>query len=799
MKRCLNGMFIFFAGLLVFFSASTSASAQSVLIDWNPAWNSDWGAAKQPALNAATGWITLQKDSAGDTVMMRDGREFVTFGTGVNNASDAIGANSSMTDADMKATIRRIAALGHNTLRIMGQCTKSWAGSTASNYGCWASTSGADMSEAFMSAMDREIAYANQMGLQVWFVLYTNNTDGSSYVARAYPGLPVVSQNYYGMQWSDTYRQYFKEYASRFTDRINTATGVRYIDNPGIMWQTDNEAGFSYAYFSGSREGYMDGLITADENTNPWTKELHTKTRNYFAAKGWTLPGNKFPLNSTYNGWSSADKQHLMSFISDTEEDYAREMSQWFKAKNPKVLVDIATFNYQSGRQLNYSDLTTHHNYSRAPSGDPITNPPNYQTRTSILKDNNGYVWSWAMGGSRLERTPYVQTETGDYGFNRWDYERDPLEAIVGGLQKTSGFVVFNESQALTQAKATGIQYIHHHPGWPSRELSVLLAAPIMEYRFVSPLPAKYVGNYSDSEYLSAQMSAGKAAVSPWFSQSNSDGSERGYWSGRIYMGFNSTGADVGSYPKVTDAQFAAGYKVPTVAGETIYASTKGVTVSTPYVAGLVNDLKNTTIGPLTLSGVSAMENAVVMIRSDAKYPLFSGPAKFFAFSHSTNTDAGFDDSADGDTVTSWGSQSATRLRVPNPFTVTFATGGIQLDVLGVNDDGTTVALPTTVTGSGVQFTTDTRFPVYVVKPKGQSTTPTPGGSTPTSAPPTPTATAGKAGDANGDTRVDGQDYVIWLSHYGSTTSRGAADGDYNGDGTVGGQDYVVWLNNYGR
>jgi hypothetical protein len=66
---------------------------------------------------------------------------------------------------------------------------------------------------------------------------------------------------------------------------------------------------------------------------------------------------------------------------------------------------------------------------------------------------------------------------------------------------------------------------------------------------------------------------------------------------------------------------------------------------------------------------------------------------------------------------------------------------------------------------------------------------------TPTSTPPPPT---GKPGDANGDGKVDGQDYVVWLNHYGTTAS-GAAKGDFNNDGMVDGRDYVVWLNNYGK
>ena len=52
-------------------------------------------------------------------------------------------------------------------------------------------------------------------------------------------------------------------------------------------------------------------------------------------------------------------------------------------------------------------------------------------------------------------------------------------------------------------------------------------------------------------------------------------------------------------------------------------------------------------------------------------------------------------------------------------------------------------------------------------------------------------------GDANGDGKVDGLDYIIWLNNYNQTTVNGASDGDFNGDGKVDGLDYVIWLNNY--
>lgn len=52
-------------------------------------------------------------------------------------------------------------------------------------------------------------------------------------------------------------------------------------------------------------------------------------------------------------------------------------------------------------------------------------------------------------------------------------------------------------------------------------------------------------------------------------------------------------------------------------------------------------------------------------------------------------------------------------------------------------------------------------------------------------------------GDANGDRKVDGIDYIIWLNHYSQTVS-GPANGDFNNDGKVDGIDYVTWLTHYG-
>ncbi|HLE49140.1 MAG TPA: PQQ-binding-like beta-propeller repeat protein [Patescibacteria group bacterium] len=54
-------------------------------------------------------------------------------------------------------------------------------------------------------------------------------------------------------------------------------------------------------------------------------------------------------------------------------------------------------------------------------------------------------------------------------------------------------------------------------------------------------------------------------------------------------------------------------------------------------------------------------------------------------------------------------------------------------------------------------------------------------------------------GDANGDGKVNGADYIVWFNNYKKSTSQGASAGDFNGDTIVNGADYLIWFNNYGK
>ncbi len=62
----------------------------------------------------------------------------------------------------------------------------------------------------------------------------------------------------------------------------------------------------------------------------------------------------------------------------------------------------------------------------------------------------------------------------------------------------------------------------------------------------------------------------------------------------------------------------------------------------------------------------------------------------------------------------------------------------------------------------------------------------------------TPVCINAPRGDANCDGKIDGVDYVAWLSHYNQLTSNGPKDGDFNKDTKVDGIDFVIWFTNYG-
>lgn len=120
-------------------------------------------------------------------------------------------------------------------------------------------------------------------------------------------------------------------------------------------------------------------------------------------------------------------------------------------------------------------------------------------------------------------------------------------------------------------------------------------------------------------------------------------------------------------------------------------------------------------------------------------------------------------------------------------------TSAIESIVPGKTNWGAIDALAALEAVSGVTPSLTPTSPTFTPTPTGSIKTPTPS----RTRTPTPSSFF-KKGDANGDGRVDGQDYTIWRLHYNQTIS-GSRNGDFDGNGKVDGADYTVWHVNYNK
>jgi len=129
-------------------------------------------------------------------------------------------------------------------------------------------------------------------------------------------------------------------------------------------------------------------------------------------------------------------------------------------------------------------------------------------------------------------------------------------------------------------------------------------------------------------------------------------------------------------------------------------------------------------------------------------------------------------------------------------FTVTvYNSSGVSQNSWTFNKSSGSPTPTPVSTNTPTPTPTSTHTPTPTPTPVSTNTpTPTPTSThTPTPTPTTPPLN----GDANGDGKVDGIDYVIWLTHYSQSISGGRSVGDFNLNGKIDGIDYVIWLNAY--
>lgn len=582
-----------------------------------------------------------------------------------------------------------------------------------------------DPAETFEERMDEMIANYNALGVRIWMCA------GGHYAqCRMGAGLPSSIEPFddahwdNSMMWSDEWLDLYKAYFLSIMTRVNTITNVRYIDNPGILvWEFFNENGMG----DGFSRGWFDGIVNNVDGAGYWLTELNAKLAAWVAedSAARTMPISTFPTYAVWDAWVDADKAKLIEFISDTEVARATELKAWLKSYNPNALFCYSETNYSDIRVAQISDITSMHSYAAEASGDTISGP-NYTTRGSVMRSLNGSNWA-SYTPMRSPVAAHCISELGNYGLNRWDYENAILEAVVCCLQDSDGFITFIEGQGGTQSSIVGIQTLTHvMPGWPTRWLSAMLAGPIVKHRMIAPIPdtLDFVLDPANISGLVVANGFTTQTAYRYLAGNISNGTEWQWLARRISQAVG-TPQNVSTYTTLKDAGVATGVTV-TVANGTVFwrgaADTTPVCrVNVPAAQGWCGTVADGTVGTVTISGV-ADTPGVCFIRSDGDWPLYSGSAKLFVHMHSYINATGFAGTADGEAVTSFGTEANTRVVMPGSYSITLASGR-DLTISGVTATGTLVAISTTWnSGAGtVQFNTSTSYPLYLVEPKTET------------------------------------------------------------------------------
>lgn len=124
-----------------------------------------------------------------------------------------------------------------------------------------------------------------------------------------------------------------------------------------------------------------------------------------------------------------------------------------------------------------------------------------------------------------------------------------------------------------------------------------------------------------------------------------------------------------------------------------------------------------------------------------------------------------------------------------NTDSATTTINNVKVDAMNVANSLSTIQ-PVKLAISGTTF--NYTFPAYtttalVIKSANNGTVTT-----------TSTVATQKPGDSNGDGKVDGIDYIAWLTHYNQAVQNGQTSGDFDSNGNVDGVDYIIWLTHYG-
>jgi hypothetical protein len=273
----------------------------------------------------------------------------------------------------------------------------------------------------------------------------------------------------------------------------------------------------------------------------------------------------------------------------------------------------------------------------------------------------------------------------------------------------------------------------------------------------------------------------------------------QGWIAGRIKMGFPST-TTLAPDPNIFDMSQsdAESHFIYYDAGSDTFHFERthtGGTVASVKQTFAIGDLKtvivtwNATQIKISIDGGAFVTLANSHIIQQAPFTIGSSPIQ--GASRQPNSDyywvaagTGFLTDANAQTIYSFGNTDKKRADFPGSAAFVWWANSNAY-----NDDGSS--------STGTPNPTAT----FTVTPKPTNTISVTSTNTPTSSPtstntPIPTVPP-LPGDANSDGKVDGIDFVIWLSNYNKTVTNGSSHGDFNNDGKVDGIDYAIWLSHY--
>ena len=777
--------------------------------------------------------LGVRVDTTNGQLVRSDGTRLRLKGTTIQESG------TMMSDAQIAAHVKRIRGNGYNAVRFLSYCgNKKWTGYTGSSWGPftydstdttpWATISNRWLlNETALVQLDKTIAALFDAGIE--FILMSNN-DYAVHIERHSSQHARGTYQGYGMMWSDEYRDILKDFLSRFYTRTNTITGIRYCDERRIGWQIDNENGMSDSYTrsttnawgGGASVHWWDKIIEGTTDTfgdnGYWYTELNAKLTAWAASADgiaahvsaggsgvWTVPlwgrgstgvadgARGFPKRSVWNAWATGatperDKDMIVMFIEAMEVEYHNEMIAWMLAQTTtgELIYMPATFHYQSPRASlgltevdGVSILVDRHIYLLDGSDVAGTKSGSAVTRKSVMDmtatPNANGQQLYQLNGIRSKKVVAFSDEDGDYGPNRWRYQRAYYGMVTALLQDIESFG-FTEGQQMTTGQLlTDGRYMsadHINCASPAHALASRAVAPAHIYGFLSPLASEYSFNSTIESLRTYQKYSNTPRFSTGGYQLMGGSPYTGYagssyfhapWKKRIYYSIDdgqaatSEASIASAYPSLPLATLAAGtFLVDTATEKLFVKSGYGYEVTTPYMAGYVDTLTTTSqinatyagFNPLTISSMSAAVTcAVCFLRSDGPWPLFTGAMKLYIHGSDYDTTlvtqgggAGEATFLSGDLVTvnyasgsTWlsGHDATTvRLAMPESFTVSMNTNaapapfaGVELEVFKVSAAGIPTRVATTFSSGVTSFSYDATCPEYTVQPIAKRTT----------------------------------------------------------------------------